>query len=46
LYAFTGGDGANPDYWPILGTDGFLYGTTPNGGDNGLGAIFKQTTTP
>ena len=45
IYSFTGGaDGANPQggLWPY---NGFLYGTTPNGGDqsDGLddGVVFK-----
>ena len=34
----------NPGIIPILqGTDGSLYGTTPNGGTNGTGTIYKLT---
>ena len=50
LHTFTntnsGGDGANPYYWPILGTDGFLYGTTVNGGTKSNGTVWQATTTP
>jgi uncharacterized repeat protein (TIGR03803 family) len=43
LKSFTGvnGDGANPACKLIFGTDGFLYGTTVNGGTNNTGTIFK-----
>src|SRR5690348_2416065 len=43
LKNFTGinGDGANPACKLTLGTDGFLYGTTVNGGTNNIGTIFK-----
>lgn len=34
LYTFTGGaDGANPSGNVVLDSAGYLYGTTPNGGD-------------
>ncbi|HZT43606.1 MAG TPA: choice-of-anchor tandem repeat GloVer-containing protein [Chthonomonadaceae bacterium] len=50
LYAFTGSgnqDGQYPQYAPILGSDGWLYGTTPQGGlYNYYGTAYKQTTTP
>lgn len=49
LYAFTGSgnaDGDFPEYAPILGSDGWLYGTTPLGGLYNYGIAFKQTTTP
>jgi len=43
LYAFTGGaDGAAPASGVIQGSDGNLYGTTPNGGASGFGLIFKM----
>jgi uncharacterized repeat protein (TIGR03803 family) len=35
------GDGRNPDSGPILGADGFLYGTTPAGGVRDLGTAYK-----
>jgi uncharacterized repeat protein (TIGR03803 family) len=36
-------DGANPEAGLILGTDGNFYGTTSEGGANGLGTVFKIT---
>jgi len=40
---YTNGDGANPTCrLLLLGTN--LFGTTPNGGTNGLGTIFKVST--
>jgi uncharacterized repeat protein (TIGR03803 family) len=46
LKSFTGnnGDGANPSCKLIVGTDGWLYGTTYNGGSNNVGVIFKMQT--
>jgi uncharacterized repeat protein (TIGR03803 family) len=45
LYSFTGGvDGNLPTAGLIQGSDGSLYGTTYEGGTNGLGAVFKITT--
>jgi uncharacterized repeat protein (TIGR03803 family) len=42
LYSFTGkADGAGPRGGVALGNDGYLYGTTPSGGDYGVGMIFK-----
>ena len=42
LYSFTGGnDGANPDGGLVQGSDGFLYGTTYNGGASSNGTVFK-----
>jgi uncharacterized repeat protein (TIGR03803 family) len=45
LYSFAGGssDGANPYAGVIQGSDGNLYGTTYDGGANGLGTVFKLT---
>ena len=34
-------DGQNPSVAPIEGTDGFLYGTTRDGGGTGYGTVFK-----
>ena len=45
LYAFTGGkDGANPTAALVQGGDGSYYGTTPYGGANGDGTVFKITS--
>jgi uncharacterized repeat protein (TIGR03803 family) len=38
----TGGDGQNPYDALVEATDGCLYGTTQNGGDYDLGAVFKM----
>jgi uncharacterized repeat protein (TIGR03803 family) len=43
LVNFDGANGANPGRPPIQGRDGNLYGTTPNGGANGHGELFKMT---
>jgi uncharacterized repeat protein (TIGR03803 family) len=47
LKSFTGinGDGANPAGNLIFGTDGFLYGTTVNGGTNNIGTVFRLLPT-
>jgi len=43
LYSFTGGnDGANPGGALVQGSDGYLYGTTHEGG--GYGTVFKINT--
>jgi len=34
-------DGANPSAGLIQGSDGLFYGTTPSGGQNGKGTVFK-----
>ncbi len=42
LYSFTGGgDGANPFGGLIQDAKGNLYGTAPNGGAQGYGAVFE-----
>jgi len=42
LYSFTGGsDGANTYAGLVQGTDGKFYGTTPTGGTNGVGSVFR-----
>ncbi|MGO9243657.1 MAG: choice-of-anchor tandem repeat GloVer-containing protein [Verrucomicrobiia bacterium] len=44
LHMFAGGtDGAFPQDALIQGSDGYFYGTTVNGGTNGVGTIFKLT---
>src|ERR1017187_4426455 len=41
LYSFTGGlDGASPEAALVQGSDGYFYGTTPNGA-KGYGTVFK-----
>jgi uncharacterized repeat protein (TIGR03803 family) len=37
-------NGAGPDDQLFQGTDGFLYGTTGGGGNNGYGTVFKTST--
>src|ERR1039458_5015543 len=44
LYSFNGTDGANPAAALTLGNDGNFYGTTEDGGSNGVGTVFKVTT--
>jgi len=46
LYFFDNGgtNGFNPTSALVQGPDGYLYGTTENGGANGWGIIFKTTT--
>ncbi len=42
LYSFTGtNDGANPIAGLVQGSDGDFYGTTYDGGTNGVGTVFK-----
>jgi uncharacterized repeat protein (TIGR03803 family) len=41
LHSFNGTDGANPYVGLVQGTDGYLYGTTIDGGVNGGGNVFK-----
>lgn len=46
LYTFTGGaDGLNPMAGLIQGTDGALYGTTHDGGVEGVGTVFRISPT-
>ena len=46
LYSFaTGSDGQNPAAGLIMDGSGNLYGTTYNGGTNGVGTVFKITPT-
>ncbi len=46
LYSFAGGtsDGSSPAGSLIQASNGDLYGMTKNGGSNGLGTVFKITT--
>jgi uncharacterized repeat protein (TIGR03803 family) len=45
LYSFTGGsDGRNPNAGLVQASDGNLYGTTYNGGNDGVGTVFSITT--
>ena len=45
LYTFTGSDGANPAASLVRGSDGNFYGTTPAGGANNAGTVFRITPT-
>jgi len=45
LWHFLGApDGAQPENGPVLGRDGALYGTTPLGGENNAGSVYRLTT--
>jgi uncharacterized repeat protein (TIGR03803 family) len=45
LWTFTGGHGGSlPQGGLVQASDGYLYGTTYNGGTNGYGTIFRITT--
>jgi uncharacterized repeat protein (TIGR03803 family) len=41
VYSFNGFDGANPQTEVVFGSDGYLYGTTANGGSSGLGTVYR-----
>lgn len=41
IHGFTGTDGCNPRAGVVEGSDGYLYGTTSAGGDNGFGVVFR-----
>lgn len=49
IYSFSGSDGANPYAKLVQGADGYLYGSTYNGGssnancDAGCGTLFRMT---
>lgn len=43
IHSFDGADGSTPEAPLTVGTDGFLYGTTPGGGDFGDGTIFRMS---
>ena len=43
LHSFDNTDGANPLARLVQATDGNFYGTTPGGGANGYGTVFKIT---
>ncbi|HWX23095.1 MAG TPA: choice-of-anchor tandem repeat GloVer-containing protein [Candidatus Binatia bacterium] len=44
LKTFTGSDGQEADGRLLLASDNMLYGTTRFGGSNGLGVVFKLST--
>jgi uncharacterized repeat protein (TIGR03803 family) len=43
LNSFDGTNGASPESELIQATDGNLYGTTPDGGANGDGTVYRMT---
>lgn len=47
LHSFAGGasDGSHPEATLVLGDDGNFYGTTLDGGANGVGTVFRVTPT-
>src|SRR5277367_4076965 len=44
LVNFDGTDGANPEAGLVQATNGEFYGTTSEGGANGIGTVFKITS--
>jgi uncharacterized repeat protein (TIGR03803 family) len=46
VFSFDGLNGSNPNGKVLFDTQGNLYGTTYNGGTNGVGTIFKLTAGP
>ena len=44
LHTFNGSDGSPPNAGLLQASDGFLYGTTVEGGPNGGGTVFKVST--
>jgi len=44
LLLFGGANGSNPQGGLVQGTDGYLYGTTANGGFSESGTVFRLTT--
>jgi uncharacterized repeat protein (TIGR03803 family) len=47
LYSFDSstGEGYSPSAGLVQASDGYLYGTAPSGGENGLGAVFRMSVT-
>ncbi len=43
IHSFNGSDGAYPVAGLVLGRDGNLYGTTPLGGANDFGTVYRMT---
>jgi uncharacterized repeat protein (TIGR03803 family) len=41
LHYFNGADGSRPLAAPVLAPDGYLYGTTLEGGANGCGVVYR-----
>ena len=44
LHSFSYSDGAYPSAGLVQGSDGYLYGTTANGGTDGYGTVFRITS--
>lgn len=45
IFNFKGSNGESPEAELVQGLDGYLYGTTPQGGAYGGGTLFKISTT-